>query len=86
LKNGTPSNILRFILVPKVKCFFIAFYIQKIADWYKNLRPILAANQNVYHFFHFSLIICLFLCFGNSRGFQPAKPNVFISRFTFYFY
>jgi hypothetical protein len=50
----------------------------------RTVRPILAAYQNFYHFFRLSLIFFFF--FGNSQGFQPAKPNVFISHFTFYFY
>ncbi len=48
------------------------------------LRPMLTAYQNFYIFFLLSLKIGQILCFGNSRGFQPAKQNVFISCFIFY--
>ncbi len=66
-------------------CSVIKFLEPRVSQFWA-MRPMLAAYQNFYHFFLLLLIIGQVSCFGNSRGFQPAKPNVFISCFIFYSY
>jgi hypothetical protein len=48
------------------------------------LRPMLAAYQNISGFSSLSLKIGQRSCFGKSRAFQPAKPNVLFSFPTLY--
>jgi hypothetical protein len=51
-----------------------------------TIRPMLAAYQNFSRFSSLLLKIGLILCFGKSRAFQPAKPNVLFPFFTLYSY
>ncbi len=67
------SSILTYDL-PRGNMTLVVF--SKLHGGALALRPMLAAYQNFSCFSSLLLKIGLISCFGKSRAFQPAKPNV----------